>query len=65
MGRFTKSYQDMANNLKQDFNVTVRKINSLGISAMMHGYLAFDKHEDLLVPFRTWRNNHTVEAAKD
>ncbi len=59
-----KSYQDMANNLKQDFNVTVRKINSLGISAMMHGYLAFDKHEDLLVPFRTWRNNHTVEAAK-
>lgn len=59
-----QSYQDMAKNLKDKFDITIRKINSLGISAMMHGYLAFDEHEDLLVPFRTWRNGNTVEAAK-
>ena len=31
---------------------------------MMHGYLVFDKNDDLLVPFRTWRNNNANEAAK-
>ena len=31
---------------------------------MMHGYLAFDNNDDLLVPFRTWRNGNTKEAAK-
>ena len=35
----------------------------MGISAMMHGYLAFDKADKLLVPFRTWRNTITGEAA--
>ena len=32
-----QSYQDMAKNLKDKFDITIRKINSLGISAMMHG----------------------------
>ena len=31
---------------------------------MMHGYLVFDQQEDLLVPFRTWRNNNANQAAK-
>ena len=31
---------------------------------MMHGYLVFDQKEDLLVPFRTWRNNNAHQAAK-
>ena len=39
------------------------EVDGLGISAMMHGYLAFDKFGNLLVPFRTWRNNHTATAA--
>ena len=38
-------------------------INCMGISAMMHGYLAFDKDWNLLVPFRTWQNTITGEAA--
>ncbi len=38
-------------------------IASVGISAMMHGYLAFDKDWNLLVPFRTWQNTITAEAA--
>jgi len=38
-------------------------ISGIGISAMMHGYLAFDKNDNLLTPFRTWRNTTTEEAA--
>ena len=38
-------------------------IGSIGISAMMHGYMAFDKEGTLLVPFRTWRNAITEEAS--
>lgn len=38
-------------------------VDAMGISAMMHGYLAFDKEWNLLVPFRTWQNTITGEAA--
>ncbi|MGB3376610.1 MAG: FGGY family carbohydrate kinase, partial [Microbacterium sp.] len=38
---------------------------AIGISAMMHGYLAFDGAGDLLVPFRTWRNTNTGPAATE
>ena len=38
-------------------------IKSIGISGMMHGYLAFDENDDLLAPFRTWRNTNTSQAA--
>ncbi len=38
-------------------------IQAMGVSAMMHGYLAFDKDWNLLVPFRTWQNTITGEAA--
>ena len=41
------------------------KIGSIGFSAMMHGYMAFDKTGELLVPFRTWRNSTTGAAAKE
>ncbi len=40
-------------------------IQSMGVSGMMHGYLAFDKDWNLLVPFRTWRNTMTGQAAKE
>ena len=39
------------------------EIASMGVSAMMHGYLAFDKDWNLLVPFRTWQNTITAQAA--
>ncbi len=41
------------------------RFGSLGISAMMHGYLAFNRDGDLLVPFRTWRNTNTEVAASE
>ncbi len=40
-------------------------IVSVGVSAMMHGYLAFDKDWNLLVPFRTWQNTITAQAAEE
>ncbi|MFT4228745.1 MAG: FGGY-family carbohydrate kinase [Microbacterium sp.] len=40
-------------------------IAAIGVSAMMHGYLAFDAEGGLLVPFRTWRNTSTGPAAAE
>ena len=52
--------QEAYKNLKQDvlnkYGQTLYKVGSIGISAMMHGYMAFDENWNLLVPFRTWRN---------
>ncbi|GHV04696.1 ATPase [Clostridia bacterium] len=39
------------------------QVDALGVSAMMHGYLVFDTHGELLVPFRTWKNTNTTVAA--
>ena len=58
-----RSYAEMTDAIKDQYDTTVRRIASLGISGMMHGYLVFDEHDDLLVPFRTWRNNNANEAA--
>ncbi len=40
-------------------------IAAMGVSAMMHGYLAFDKDWNLLTPFRTWQNTNTGPAAAE
>lgn len=57
-------YQDLCDNVKKEYGVTITKLSAIGISAMMHGYLAFDANDELLVPFRTWRNTITEEAAE-
>lgn len=58
------SYAKLAAQVNADYGVALTKIGSIGISAMMHGYMAFDQNDQLLVPFRTWRNNITGEAAE-
>lgn len=58
------SYQKLFAEVKKRYGVTLSKIGSIGFSAMMHGYMAFDKQGNLLVPFRTWRNTMTEEASK-
>ncbi|GEO46942.1 xylulokinase [Companilactobacillus kimchii] len=58
------SYSEMSAEIQSKYHKSVTKIGSIGISAMMHGYLAFDKSDKLLVPFRTWRNNITEDAAE-
>lgn len=59
-----ESYSNMASDAKEKYGATITKIGGIGFSAMMHGYMAFDKAGELLVPFRTWRNSITGEAAK-
>ena len=56
-------YQDLLADVKKQYDVEMTKVGSIGFSAMMHGYLAFDKEDNLLVPFRTWRNTITEQAA--
>lgn len=64
MGRHSKAYGAMTQELKDKYDATVKQLASLGISGMMHGYLPFDDNDDLLVPFRTWRNNNANKAAE-
>lgn len=56
-------YQNLKKEVLNSYGVTIKSLGAIGISAMMHGYLAFDKKDELLVPFRTWRNTITEEAA--
>ncbi len=56
-------YADLKKNVKMCYDVEIETIGAIGISAMMHGYLAFDEKNELLVPFRTWRNTMTEEAS--
>ncbi len=57
-------YQKMAQDVASRYGVTLKKIGAIGFSAMMHGYMVFDKENNLLVPFRTWRNNNAAPAAE-
>ena len=58
-------YTSIKSDIKEKYGVTIKQIKYMGISAMMHGYMAFDKDMNLLAPFQTWRNSNTWEAAKD
>ncbi len=58
------SYQDLTKDVKEKYDVDLTSVGALGISAMMHGYMPFNKDGELLVPFRTWRNNITGEASE-
>lgn len=57
-------YQSLSQDVSQKYDTVITRLAAIGFSAMMHGYLAFDRNDNLLVPFRTWRNNITGEAAK-
>ena len=57
------SYSKLAQEVKEKYGLTLTTVGSIGFSAMMHGYMAFDKNGTLLVPFRTWRNTITEEAS--
>ena len=58
------SYQDMARDVKEKYGAEITKLGAVGFSAMMHGYMPFDKEGNLLVPFRTWRNTMTEKASE-
>lgn len=56
-------FKSLCDDVKAKYGVELVSAASIGISAMMHGYLAFDGNDELLTPFRTWRNTMTAEAA--
>ena len=57
------SYKNMADAVEKEYGVVLKTTKAIGVSAMMHGYMVFDKNGKLLTPFRTWRNNITGEAS--
>ncbi len=59
------SYANLKKDVESKYGVRLTKLAAMGFSAMMHGYLAFDREDQLLVPFRTWRNSTTGEAAEE
>ena len=58
-------YAELKKDVAEKYNIKLTNFKCGGISAMMHGYLAFDKDDNLLVPFRTWRNTITAKASKE
>ena len=56
-------YADLRKNVVAEYDCEIEQLAAIGISAMMHGYMAFGKDEKILVPFRTWRNTNTGAAA--
>ena len=56
------AYSSMAQNVEAAYGEKLIRVGHIGFSAMMHGYLAFDRGSELLVPFRTWQNTNTSEA---
>lgn len=58
------AYAALVADVEAQYGVTPTTFRAAGVSAMMHGYLAFDDQDELLVPFRTWRNTSTGPAAE-
>jgi len=57
------AYRDLKRDFKEKYGQDLKNIAAIGVSAMMHGYLAFDGSDELIAPFRTWRNTTTGPAA--
>jgi len=58
-------YQNLRDEVVAKYHMPLKTIGAIGFSAMMHGYMVFDTNDNLLVPFRTWRNTMTEQAARD
>jgi sugar (pentulose or hexulose) kinase len=58
-------YANLVDDVTERYGVPLRALAALGVSGMMHGYLPLDADGELLVPFRTWRNNITARACAE
>ena len=58
-------YADLRQNVQKQYACDLKSLAAIGISAMMHGYMAFDQNQQILIPFRTWRNTNTGKAAAE
>ena len=59
-----ESYRKLCSQVLENYDTALKTIGAIGFSAMMHGYMAFDRDGKLLVPFRTWRNTSTGQASR-
>jgi len=59
-----ESFRNLSKEVLEKYDMPLKTIGAIGFSAMMHGYMAFDKDGNLLVPFRTWRNTITGQASE-
>lgn len=59
------AYRDLCGSVRDSYGTEIETLEAVGVSAMMHGYLAFDAEDRLLAPFRTWRNTMTARAAQE
>ncbi len=57
-------YANLRKNVNEQYDIEIETLAAIGVSAMMHGYMPF-KGNDILVPFRTWRNTNTGKAAAE
>lgn len=64
-GGLQDCYRDLTEDVKKQYGVEIKSLGAIGFSAMMHGYMAFDENDTLLVPFRTWRNTITGQACEE
>ncbi len=58
-------YATLVTSVEAEYGIRPTSYRAIGVSAMMHGYLAFDSQDELLVPFRTWRNTSTGQASEE
>lgn len=58
-------YADLTAQVRERYGTDLETIGSMGVSAMMHGFMAFDRDGSMVTPFRTWRNVMTGPAARE
>ena len=58
-------YADLRKDVQKQYDCEIETLAAIGFSAMMHGYMAFNEKQEILVPFRTWRNTNTGKAAAE
>ncbi|MDR1018708.1 MAG: ATPase [Lachnospiraceae bacterium] len=63
-GGLQAAYKELKENVQNKYGVKLTNLAGIGISAMMHGLIALDKDDNLLTPFRTWRNTNTGKASE-
>jgi sugar (pentulose or hexulose) kinase len=57
-------YNELREQVLTEYGTPLQTVGAIGFSGMMHGYMPFDESANLLVPFRTWRNTTTGQAAE-
>lgn len=64
-GGLQDCYSQLAADVKAQYGITLKRVAAIGFSAMMHGYMPFNKEGELMVPFRTWRNTRQEQASAE